>query len=160
MNSVSKKILTEAATKITGDPMVAKRVALMVARMEAADGKGESFSTVKELANWLLDESNGLNRMHWGVDKMNKHTLLEEAYDLCRDTGDKLAETYVSLTGKPAADVKVDDETVIAKLKELQSHMGDAVSKNGKFPEGLKNIFADFDEKITDILYKYQQFNG
>ena len=32
--------------------------------------------------------------------------------------------------------------------------------ENDKFPEGLKNIFADFDEKITDILYKYQQFNG
>lgn len=91
---------------------------------------------------------------------MNKHTLLEESYDLCRDIGDKLAETYISLTGKPAADVKVDDETVIAKLKELQSHMADASAKNDKFPEGLKNIFADFDEKITDILYKYTQFNG
>lgn len=160
MNSVSKQILIEAATKITGDPMVAKRVALMVARMEAVDEKDETFSIVSDLANWLLDESNGLNKMHWGVDKMNKHVLLEEAYELCRDTSDKLAETYISLTGKKAANVKVDDETAITKLKELQTRMGDAVAKHDKFPEGLKNIFADFDEKITDILYKYRQFNG
>ena len=160
MNSERSKILTEAATQITGDPMMAKRIALMVARMEAADGKGEDYSTVKDMAGWLLDESNGLNRMHWGVDKMSKHTLLQEAYDLCRDTGDKLAETYVALTGKKASDVDTDDETVVAKLKELGARMNEAVAKNDGFPEGLKNIFADFDEKLTDILYKYQQFNG
>jgi len=160
MNSASKKILTEAATKITGDPMVAKRVALMVARMEAVDGKGDDYSTVSELAKWLLDASNELNEMHWGVDKMSKHTLLQEAYELCRDTGDKLAETYVALAKKPAADVNVDDDSVISKLEELQSHMADAVTKNDKFPEGLKNIFADFDEKITSILYKYRQFDS
>lgn len=160
MNSIRNKILTEAATKITGDPMVAKRVALMVARMEAADGKGDDYSTVSELAKWLLGESNELNEMHWGVGKMSKHTLLQEAYDLCRDTGDKLAETYVALTKRPASDAKVDDESVISKLEELQSRMADAVSKNDKFPEGLKNIFADFDEKITAILYKYRQFDA
>lgn len=160
MDSMRNKILTEAVTQITGDPMVAKRVALMVARMEAADAKGDSFSTVKEMANWLLDESNEVNNMHWGVDKMSKHTLLQEAYDLCRDTGDALAETYVSITGKPASDAKTDDESVIAKLKNLQERMAEASAKNEKFPEGLKNIFADFDEKITSILYKYKQFNG
>ena len=160
MNSTCNKILTEAATTITGDPLLAKRVVLMVSRLEAADGKGQDFKTVKDLANWLLDESNGLNHMHWGVDKMSKHGLLEEAYDLCRDTGDALAETYISLTGKPASDAKTDDEAVIKKLEELQFHMADAVAKNDKFPEGLKNIFADFDEKITSILYKYRQFNG
>ena len=154
------KILMEAATKITGDPLVAKRVALMVARMEAADGKGNSFETVSEMAKWLLDESNKLNHMHWGVNKMSKHTLLQEAYDLCRDTGDALAETYVSLTGKPASDEKTDDETVIKALENLQARMAEASSKNEKFPEGLKNIYADFDEKITSILYKYRQFDS
>ena len=160
MNSARTKILTEAATEITGDPMMGKRIAFMVARMEAADGKGEDYSTVKELAGWLLEQSNDLNRMHWGVDKMNKHVLLQDAYELCRDTGDKLAETYVALTGKKASDVDTDDEAVIGKLQELDGRMKEAVDSNGKFPEGLKNVFADFDEKLTSILYKYRQFNG
>jgi hypothetical protein len=158
MNSMRNKILTEAATTITGDPMVAKRIALMVARMEAAEGKGD-YSAVKELAGWLLDESNGLNRMHWQVDKMSKHELLQEAYDLCRDTGDQLAETYIALTGNAAADVNTDDEVVIEKLQELRHRINDAAAKNDGYPEGLKNIFADFDEKITSIMYKYRQFD-
>ena len=74
--------------------------------------------------------------------------------------GDRLAESYVAITGKPAADVKVDDETVIAKLKELQSHMADVAAKNPKMSEGVKNIYADFDEKMTDIIYKFTQFDG
>lgn len=160
MNSVKTKILIEAATKITGDPMVAKSIALMVARFEAADGKGGNYDSVKDTANWLLDSSNDLNKMHWGVKKMSKHTLLQDAYDLCRDVGDRLAESYVAITGKPAADVKVDDETVIAKLKELQSHMADVAAKNPKMSEGVKNIYADFDEKMTDIIYKFTQFDG
>ena len=159
MNSERSKILTEAATEITGDPMMGRRIALMVARMEASDGKGGDYSTVKEMANWLLDESNELNRMHWGVAKMSKHVLLQEAYDLCRDTGDKLAETYVALSGNAAAEVNTDDETVIGKLQELGARMNEAVVKNDRFPEGLKNIFADFDEKLTSILYKYKQFD-
>ena len=160
MNSTKTKIFIEAATKITGDPMVAKCIALMVAKFEAADGKGVNYESVKESANWLLDSSNELNNMHWDVDKMSKHTLLQEAYDLCRDTGDKLGETYVALTGKAASDAKVDDESVIAKLEELQKHMADLGAKNPKFPEGLKNVLADFDEKITGILYKYRQFTA
>jgi len=34
------------------------------------------------------------------------------------------------------------------------------VKKNDKFPEGVKNIFADFDEAMTTIIYKYQQFTA
>ena len=160
MNSIKSKILVEAATQITGDPMVARCIALTVAKYEAADGKGGNFDSVKDLAKWLLTSSNELNEMHWDVNKMSKHTLLQDAYDLCRDTGDSLAEKYVALAHKPASDAKVDDESVIAKLEELQTHMADAVKKNPNFPAGLKNVFANFDEKMTDILYKYRQFNG
>ena len=160
MDSMRNKILTEAATTITGDPMIAKRVAFMVARMEASDGLGNSYSTIKNMPKWLLNESNELNYMHWDVDKMSKHTLLQEAYELCRDTGDALAEAYIGITGKAVSDENTDDETVIKKLENLKTRMAEACSKNDKFPEGLKNIFADFDEKITSILYKYRQFKS
>ena len=66
----------------------------------------------------------------------------------------------MALTGKKASDVKTDDEAVIGKLQELDDRMKEAVDSNGKFPEGLKNVFADFDEKLTSILYKYRQFHG
>jgi hypothetical protein len=38
--------------------------------------------------------------------------------------------------------------------------MNQACSKNPKFPEGVKNAFADFDEAMTTIIYKYSQFTA
>jgi hypothetical protein len=38
--------------------------------------------------------------------------------------------------------------------------MQEAVSKNPKFSEGVKNYFADFDEKITSIIYKWSRFSA
>ena len=161
------KMLLEAVTEVVGDPLMAKRVAFTVAKMEAADGKGDSYETVKDLAMWLLGESNALNVVHWNVDKMAKHTLLQEAYELCRDTGDKLAETYIAITKQAikgtvpeAAEIGVDDESVMKCLENRQTRIQEAVSKNDKFSEGLKNIFADFDENITTIIYKYRQFES
>ncbi len=167
MLSNRNKMLLEAVNEVVGDNMLAKRVVFMVNRLEAADGKGASYETVKDLAMWLLAESNALNVAHWNVDTMNKHSLLDNAYTLCRMTGDKLAETYISITNKPikgtcpeVSELEIDDESVLAKLKELQTRMQEACDSNGKFSEGLKNIFADFDESITDIIYKYQQFKS
>ena len=82
--------------------------------------------------------------------------------------GDKLAETYIALTGKPcdlkfpkiSAGSGLNDEDTIALLKKINSHMNEACAKNGKFTEGVKNIFADFDEAMTTIIYKYTQFSA
>ena len=135
-------------------------------RLEAGDGVGNNYETLKEMAVWLLVEANALNQIHWNVDRMVKHTLLNEAYDLCRDAGDKLAETYMALTNKPcdkefpagSKSTDLDDKAVLELLKYIDKHMNDAVKKNDKFPEGVKKIFADFDEDMTTIIYKYQQF--
>ena len=137
-------------------------------RLEAEDGVGNKYETLKEMAVWLLVEGNALNQIHWNVDKMVKHTLLNEAYDLCRDAGDKLAETYMALTNKPCdkefpsspKSIDLDDKAVLELLKYIDKHMNDAVKKNENFPEGVKNIFADFDEAMTTIIYKYQQFTA
>jgi len=138
------------------------------ALMEAADGQGKSYGTLKDMAMWLLVESNALNVIHWNVDRNNKHELLNEAYDLCRDTGDKLAEAYIAIVDHPievrtppafpSTDSK--DEAVLSHLKNLQTRMQEAVAKNPKFSEGVKNIFADFDEKITTIIYKWARFGA
>jgi len=135
-------------------------------RLEAEDGVGNNYETLKEMAVWLLVEANALNQIHWNVDRMVKHTLLNEAYDLCRDAGDKLAETYMALTNKPcdkefpvaSKSTDLDDKAILELLKYIGKHMNDAVKKNDKFTEGVKNIFADFDESMTTIIYKYQQF--
>ena len=137
---------------------------------EAADGKGNDYSTLKDMALWLLAESNVLNVYHWNASVMTKHELLQEAYELCRDTGDKLAETYMSITDN-ACTGKADnvvgltekegtDEEALKLLETLQENMQGAVSKNDEFSEGIKNIFADFDESITKIIYKYKQFKA
>jgi hypothetical protein len=57
-------------------------------------------------------------------------------------------------------DTPPSDEGVLNRLKTLQSRMQEAVSKNSKFSEGVKNIFADFDEKITTIIYKWSRFSA
>jgi len=127
--------------------------------MEAADQKGNSYDTLKDMAKWLLNEGNDLNVFHWNVDKNSKHELLDEAYKLCRDSGDKLAEAYIAIMDKPT-DTPPSDEEVLNRLKTLQSRMQEAVSKNPKFSEGVKNYFADFDEKITTIIYKWSRFSA
>ena len=134
--------------------------------LEAADGKGKEYDTLKNMAMWLLTEANALNVIHWNTDRMSKHELLNEAYELCRDTGDQLAEAYIAImdkdievTAAPAfPSTSKKDEDVLAHLKELQKRMQEAVEKNDNFSEGVKNIFADFDEKITTIIYKWSRF--
>jgi len=143
----------------------AERTAAM---FEASDGKGKSYETLKDMAMWLLVESNALNVIHWNVDRNSKHELLNEAYDLCRDTGDKLAEAYIAIVDRPidirkapalpSTDTK--DAAVLEHLKNLQKRMQEAVEKNPKFSEGVKNIFADFDEQITTIIYKWARFSA
>ena len=72
----------------------------------------------------------------------------------------------MALTNKPcdkefpaaSKSTNLDDKAVLELLKYIDKHMNDAVKKNDKFPEGVKNIFADFDEAMTTIIYKYQQF--
>ncbi len=162
-----QKIFLESLADLCGSKagLVA---AAFIPRMEAADGIGTQYETLKELAVWLLVESNVLNQLHWNTDKNLKHELLNEAYELCRDTGDKLAETYIALTGKPCDKEfpKVEtgsglkDTDVLALLRKIDSHMNQACAKNEKFSEGVKNIFADFDEKMTVIIYKYSQFTA
>ena len=161
------KLFCEAVQRICPNNSGAV-LAVYAPRLEAEDGIGNNYETLKEMAVWLLVEGNALNQIHWNVDKMVKHTLLNEAYDLCRDAGDKLAETYMALTNKPcdkefpaaSKSTKLDDKAVLELLKYINKHMNDAVKKNDKFPEGVKNIFADFDEAMTTIIYKYQQFSA
>lgn len=137
---------------------------------EASDGLGEKYKTLKDMAMWLLMEGNALNVIHWNAETNFQHELLSEAYELCRDTGDQLAETYIAKTGKdiepkpgflkdvPSTDS--DKEKVLAHFKSIQEKMAGAIEKNPKFGEGIKNIFADFDEKMTTIIYKWGQFKG
>ena len=162
-----QKIFLESLAGICGNKAGLVAAAYMP-RMEAADGKGDDYETLAELAMWLLVEGNVLNQLHWNTDKNVKHELLNEAYDLCRDTGDKLAETYVALTGKScdkefpkvSAGAGLKDDDVLALLRKISSHMNQACAKNPNFSEGVKNIFADFDEQMTTIIYKFRQFTA
>ena len=162
-----QKIFLESLADMCGSKAGLDAAAFMP-RQEAADGIGGDYDTLKDLAVWLLVESNVLNQLHWNTDKNLKHELLNEAYELCRDTGDKLAETYIALTGKPCdkefpkvdSGVGLKDTDVVALLKTIDSHMNQACAKNPKFPEGVKNAFADFDEAMTTIIYKYSQFSA
>ena len=162
-----QQIFLESLQQVCGQKAGLVAAAFMP-RLEAADGIGDGYETLKELAVWLLVEGDVLNQLHWNTDKSIKHELLNEAYDLCRDTGDKLAETYIALTGKPcdvnfpkvSAGSGLKDEDTLTILKKINSHMNEACAKNGKFSEGVKNIFADFDEAMTTIIYKFSQFSA
>lgn len=162
-----QKIFLESIAEICGS-----KAGLVAAayrpKLEASDGIGHDYDTLQELAMWLLVEANVLNQLHWNTDKNLKHELLNEAYELCRDTGDKLAETYIALSGKPcdksfpkvSAGAGLKDSDALALLKKIDSHMNKACLDNDKFSEGVKNIFADFDEAMTTIIYKYSQFTA
>ena len=162
-----QKIFLESLKDICGNKAGLVAAAYMP-RVEAADGVGQSYETLKELAVWLLVEANVLNQLHWNTDKNIKHALLDEAYQLCRDTGDKLAETYIALTGKPcdkefpkvSTGSGLKDTDTLALLRKIDTHMNQACAKNPKFSEGVKNIFADFDETMTTIIYKFSQFTA
>ena len=139
---------------------------LNIPLVEAADGKGKEYDTLKNMAMWLLTEANAINVIHWNTDRLSKHELLDETYKLCRDTGDQLAEAYIAIMDKdievteapkfPSTSKK--DADVLEHLKNLQSRMQEAAERNENFSEGVKNIFADFDEKITTIIYKWSRF--
>jgi DNA-binding ferritin-like protein len=136
--------------------------------VEAADGKGNKYETLKDMAVWLLMEADAFNVIHWNTDKLSKHELLGSLYDLCRETGDQLAEAYIAImdkpieVGKPTTFPKTSakDSDVLAHIKELQQRMQEAVQKNPGFSDGVKNYFADFDEKITTIIYKWARFGA
>jgi len=160
------KIFYEAVNQVCGDK--APRILMAFGpKIEATDKKGGNYNTLQELAVWLLVQSNILNRVHWNVDTNFSHELLNEAYDLCRDTGDALAEKYVGRTNQkvdapfPASkdQIDVDRKDILAMLKNLRDHMADACKKNPGFSEGIKNIFADFDDKIDVIIYKFSRFH-
>lgn len=161
------KIFYEAVNEICGN-RAAKVLMAYGPKIEASDKKGGNYNTLQELAVWLLVQANILNRMHWNTDTNFSHEILNEAYDLCRDVGDALAEKYVGATGEkvdapfPSAtdSVDVDKDSAVKMVKNIRDHMARACSKNPGFSEGIKNIFADFDDKIDTIIYKMSRFKS
>ncbi|MCQ2123358.1 MAG: hypothetical protein MJZ25_04155 [Fibrobacter sp.] len=152
------------------DEKAMKVLSVYAPRFEAADGKGRNYETLKTLSVWLLTEANILNIYHWNVGISNKHELLNDAYELCRDTGDAMAEAYIALTGNDCTPSAIElpqasswapsDDEILEVLKSINKHMNSAVEKNPNFSEGVKNMFADFDEAMTSIIYKYSRFGS
>lgn len=162
------QLMESVVRKVVGADMANAVMEAYEVCFESGNGGGKNYDDLRKMAIRLLSEANAFNVMHWNIDTSSKHALLNEVYELCRDVGDKMAETYMSITEKscmPGKDDQVcmpgcDEKDALSRMKALQSDMQNIVKNNNGFSEGIKNLFADFDETITGIIYKYQQFKS
>lgn len=164
----NRQLMESAARGIVGDAMTRAVMEAYEVCFEADGKQRKSYESLRKMAIRLLAEANSFNVMHWNADSMNRHNLLQEMYELCRDTGDSMAETYMSLTEKPcmpASDSELHagsqgPDDALDSMVALKDDMNAVVAANPGFTEGVKNLFADFDEKATSIIYKYRQFKA
>jgi DNA-binding ferritin-like protein len=137
--------------------------------MEAsADTGGGSYEVLKTTALWLLVESSAFTIVHWNVDRNLRHELCDQLYTLFHSTSDSLAETYEGIVDRkiivkklpPLSSTDDDPAAVLKHIKEIRKKMQDILNENEHFGEGIKNIFADFDEQMNEIIYKWTRFAG
>lgn len=163
-SGLSKKVVSECVSFI-------ESVAGRRAMMEADAGNKDKYAALKEMAFYLISQGDVFNVYHWHTPTNTAHALLDDMYQLCRTTGDKLAETYMVLSGgdcipdgkRIGLDVdswEYDHGKVLDRMMDVQETMKNVVKAHDEYSEGVKNIFADFDEAALIITYKYSKFDN
>lgn len=145
----------------------------MVESADAGKDNASDLDILKAAACDLLTYANEFHVYHWNAKNNFIHELLGEAYDLMRDTSDRLAERYLSLSdvegfvpegdfGSDQKDWNAGKERVLERMESILDGMNKAYAETpglAKFG-GIGNIFADFDEKLGVLIYKCKRFNG
>lgn len=143
--------------------------------VESEDGADEKFDIdiLRPIACDMLAYANEFHVYHWNARNNFEHELMGEVYDLFRDTADRLAERYMSLTdagsfvpddnfGCDRKDWSPSKDDILARMESILKGVDDAVADNGgiAYYGGICNIFSDFDEKMGTLIYKYSRFEG
>ena len=130
---------------------------------------------IKDLVFDLLSTGDTLNTYHWNTDKNSRHVLLNEIYDYCRDTADKLAEAIKALTNCKQlypndkiliniSDSNITEDDLVAQVKTILNEYSKKIdfilTNNKTLDEGVKNILAGFCETWNVYIYKWNQFNA
>jgi DNA-binding ferritin-like protein len=143
--------------------------------MENAEttAKARDADVLKSVACDLLGYANEFHVYHWNSKTNFEHELMGEVYDLMRDTSDRLAERYLSMSdvdsfvpegnfGTDRKDWAPGKETILSRMETILKGMDDAFNEHPDLAKfgGIGNIFSDFDEKMATIIYKYKRFEG
>ena len=135
--------------------------------------KASDTDVLKSAACDLLGYANEFHVYHWNSKTIFEHELMGEVYDLMRDTSDRLAERYLSMSdvdsfvpegnfGTDRKDWAPGKETILSRMETILKGMDDAFNEHPDLAKfgGIGNIFSDFDEKMATIIYKYKRFEG
>ena len=154
---------------------LARLVGRPVTFMESAETKEKdvSIDVLKAAACDMLEYANEFHVYHWNASSNFEHEIMNEAYDLMRDTADRLAERYLSFGsvssfvpegnfGTDRKDWSPGKDTVLSRMESILDGMNRAMKENPGLSlyGGIGNIFADFDEKMSVLIYKYRRFKG
>lgn len=138
--------------------------------VESAGSKAE-LEKIPDVAMAMLTEADWFHIQHLNCDKNYQHLILQEAYELLRDTGDKLAEGYKAHSKKSAirpsapmtvvdADKPFSKDAVIDRMVMLSDQANDIIKNGDKLDEGIKNTLAGFCDDLNTLIYKWSQFDA
>lgn len=138
--------------------------------VESAGSKRE-LEKIPEVAMSMLTEGDWFHIQHLNCDKHYQHLILQEAYELLRNTADKLAEGYKAHAKKSGirpneemvvadADKPFSADAVIDRMNMLSDQANKIIKTGDKLDEGIKNTLAGFCDDLNTLIYKWSQFDA
>lgn len=129
-------------------------------------GEDDALTKLYNVLSILIKKSNAYQNYHWNAESTSLHELSQSAYELYRDTYDKIAETIVALYGNnindnvwgtvPSISNRHDFYESIDDDFEALSDLRDDIEQYKMF--GVNSVIDGFIDELTTIKYKLIRF--
>lgn len=136
---------------------------------EEDEPQGDDAAALTKLYNImsiLLSKSNGYQNYHWNAESLTLHELSESAYNLYRDTYDKIAEAIVATYNKDINPSVWGDVPSISNRNEFMESIDSDYNKLSELRDsiemykmyGINSVLDSFFDELTTIKYKLIRF--
>lgn len=136
---------------------------------EEDEPQGDDAAALTKLYNImsiLLSKSNGYQNYHWNAESLTLHELSESAYNLYRDTYDKIAEAIVATYNKDINPSVWGNVPSISNRNEFMESIESDYNKLSELRDsiemykmyGINSVLDSFFDELTTIKYKLIRF--